>query len=118
MNSPPYFCAATKTLWDLANASIKVQAAFKAHPLDEVSEPLLPPEPCMPPPCNASSKLAALPEAVDVSVAYQAARPVAARDVYVDDFFSLAQGNSKRRRQVKRPLFEALDSVFQLLLMS
>jgi hypothetical protein len=40
-------------------------------------------------------------------------RPVAAHDVYVDDFLSLVQGVKRRRLQVKRSLLHALDSVFR-----
>jgi hypothetical protein len=116
VNSPPYFCAATETMCDLANTSIKARNTFKVHPLDDVSETPVPPEPPMPRSCAAPSKLIALPEAVGVPVADQATRLVASHDVYVDDFISIAKGNSKRRREVKRSLFEALDSVFRPLL--
>jgi hypothetical protein len=37
VHSPPYFFAATERICDLANTSINTRAAFKAHPLDEVS---------------------------------------------------------------------------------
>jgi hypothetical protein len=53
---------------------------------------------------------------VGVPVSYQATRPVASHDVYMEDFISMAQGNFKRRLHVKRSLFEALDSVFRSLL--
>jgi hypothetical protein len=77
VNSPSYFCAATETIYDLANTSIKTRTAFKAHWLDEVLERPVPPEPAMSPPCRAPSKLAALPEAVGVPVSEQATHPVA-----------------------------------------
>jgi hypothetical protein len=116
VNSPRYFCAATEIICDLANTSIKARNTFKVHPLDDVSETPVPPEHPMPRLCAATSKLMALTESVGVSVADQATRPVASHDVYVDDFISMAQGNSKRRRQVKRSMFEALDSIFRPLL--
>jgi hypothetical protein len=116
VNSTPYFCAATEIICDLANTIIKAHNTFKVHPLDDVSETPVPPQSPMPRSCAAPSKLMALPEAVRVPVADQATRPVASHDVYVDNFISMAQGYSKRRRQVKRSLFEALDSVFRPLL--
>jgi hypothetical protein len=72
----------------------------------------------MPSSCSAHSKLAALSEAADVPVADQATHHVDAHDVYVDDFVSIAQGISKRGRQVKRSLFEALGSIFRSLLIT
>jgi hypothetical protein len=111
VNSPPYLFAATENMCDLANTRIKASNTFKVRPLDDVLETLVPPEPPMPRSCDAPSKLVALPEAVGVPVADQATRPVASHDVHVDDFISMAQGNSKRRQQVNRSFFEALVSV-------
>jgi hypothetical protein len=116
VNSLPYFCAATETICDLANTIIKAHITFKVHPLDDVSETPMPPETSMPRSRAAPSKLTALPEAVGVPLANQATHPVASHDIYVDDYISMAQANSKRWRQVKRSLFEALDSVFRPLL--
>jgi hypothetical protein len=116
VNSPLYFCADTETICDLANTSIKARNTFKGHPLDETSEIPVPPEPLTPIPCHAPSKLAALPKAGGVPVANQSTHLVTVHDAYVDEFVFMAQGNSRRWRQVKRSLFEALASVFRSLL--
>jgi hypothetical protein len=115
-NSLPYFRVATATICDLADTIIKTRNTFKVHPLDDVSETSLSPDPPMPRSCAAKSKLMALHEAVGLPLADQATRPVSSHDVYVDNFISMAQRNSKRRRQVKHSLFEALDSMFRPLL--
>jgi hypothetical protein len=67
VNSPPYFFSATETICDLANTSINTRTIFKAHPLDEVSKTPAPPDPSMPPPCSAPSKLAALLDSAGTS---------------------------------------------------
>jgi hypothetical protein len=54
----------------------------------------------------------ALHAVTNVTVADQSQCLVATHDVYVDDFVSMAQYNSKRRHQVKRSLYKSLDSVF------
>jgi hypothetical protein len=41
--------------------------------------------------------------------------PLAVHDVYVDDFISLAQGNTKRRGTVRRQLLHTIDQVFRPL---
>jgi hypothetical protein len=51
VSSPPYFCAATETVADLANATARTSHEPSPHRLDEVSEPAVPDSP--PPPTSA-----------------------------------------------------------------
>jgi hypothetical protein len=114
VNSPPYFTAATETITDLANAALANDTKFPPHRLDSISES--DPDSVVdyqdPPPCPSNTPLAATEVPGDRVHAY-AQKPVAAHDVYVDDFLSVVQGGKRRRLHVKRSLLHALDSVFR-----
>jgi hypothetical protein len=113
VNSPPYFTAATETITDLANAALATDTKFQQHRLGATSETMpvsaagqdLPISPSLSP-----TVVTAVPED---RVQQYSRRPVAAHDVYVDDFLSLVQGGKRRRLQVKRSFLHALDSVFR-----
>jgi hypothetical protein len=115
VNSPPYFTAATETIADLANAALATDAKFQQHRLDATSETMpvsaagqdLPLSPILSP-----TVATAMPED---RVQHYSWRPVAAHDVYVDNFLSLVQGGKRRQLQVKRSLLHALDSVIRAL---
>lgn len=91
--SPPWFCAATETVADLANETMRLGTEMPAHRLDAVSEtppPSLPaaaadghpdrqPRPTMP-------TLRSFPRP-------RCHCPLNCWDVCVDDFIGLAQGN-------------------------
>jgi hypothetical protein len=75
----------------------------------------IPPEVAPPPKVTPTSYYAALSEADNVPVADQAQYPVSTHDMYIDDFVWMVLRNSKWWHQVKRSLFEVLDSVFKSL---
>jgi hypothetical protein len=112
INSTPYFTAATETIADLANSSLSCKTKFPPHRLEGISETdptsvayyVDSPSPVAP---------SVATEVPEDRVHSYAQRPIAAHDLYVDDFLSLVQGGPKRRLQVKRSLLHALDSVFR-----
>jgi hypothetical protein len=109
VESPPYFTALTETACDLANNELRAREKRPrntAHRLEAVA--------ATPP-----------PGAVEAEEKGEAARftrrgsrkgspPVAAVDVYVDDFLLMAQ-TDHQRRQVLRSTLGAIDSVFRPL---
>ena len=105
--SPPYFCAATETVADLANMELQqptgIASARKTpHRLDVLSE------------CSGGETHAVNPK-VPESSNTPLKRPIRYWDIYVDDFCGLVQGNPWVRRAVKRILLTALDRVFRPL---
>jgi hypothetical protein len=114
VNSPPYFSAATKTIADLANAALANDTKFPTHRLDAIPEtdPVAVADYQVPPPPQSRTPPVATTVPEDRVHEYNQ-RPVAAHDVYVDDFLSLVKGGKRYRLQVKRSLIHALDSVFR-----
>eukprot|EP00536_Pseudo-nitzschia_multiseries_P019441 jgi/Psemu1/60753/gm1.60753_g len=105
-SSPPNFCACTKTIANLANASLATglaQARRHPHRLDRLSEAPVPPED---PPVE-SPLVKLLTDSTTPNK-----RPIRYWDVYVDDFCGLAQVNWCTRQAIKRALFQSLDKVF------
>jgi hypothetical protein len=132
--SPPYFCAATETVADLANAAYADHAPYPFHRLEAVAEspipsgapppipdtgppvtgivagtPPVPPTPIPPP------SAVPFPRRYRPLGRHHARTPVAYTDVYVDDFITVVQGNASRRRDVKRKFLHSLDRVFRPL---
>jgi hypothetical protein len=100
IESPPYFTAATETICDLANSSLSTSRPLvEPHRLESVAAIGSPP---VRPPRVLSAPI----------VAPVARRPVAAVDVYVDDFLLLAQTRLNQTR-VMRATLTAMDSVFR-----
>jgi hypothetical protein len=114
VNSPPYFTAATETIMDLANAYLVTDNKFPTHRLDAISEtdPVSVVDYQDPPPPPSRTPPVATTVPKDRVHQYNQ-RPVAAHDVYVDDFLSLAQGGKRRRLKVKRSLLRALNYVLR-----
>ena len=114
--SPPYFCAATETVADIANNNIKKWRNPPPHRLDLVADS--PPSADNLPPLVPSRDL---PPALDTPIdrdpalAVKNRRILAEVDVFVDDFLGVAQGNLKRLRRVRRILLHAIDTVFRPL---
>jgi hypothetical protein len=96
VESPPYFCAVTETITDLANEALR-----------------------------GTGELSRAPHRLDAAAGEQDAiladsRPadkggVRQFDVYVDDFIGAAQGDRSQLQAVRRTLFEAVDRVFRPL---
>ena len=102
VESPPAFCAVTETAADLANAAIRDGARPAPHRHDDLAD--------TPTPDYAPSPATARPAPRNRRTAR---RPLAAFDVYVDDFIGAVQGGKRRRRRIRRILFHAIDSVLR-----
>jgi hypothetical protein len=112
VQSPPYLCAITETVADLANARLSAgDWATKAHHLDAAAD-TRPPALEGPPP-NSRGSASMPPPVVRSRGPLQA--PVNSVDVYMDDFIQMAQGSKKDRAAIRRTLFECLDSVLRPL---
>ena len=113
VSSPPYFCAATETVADLANATAATAHDPSPHRLDAVSETAVPYR--APTPTEVSSDVAVPLPPPGGDCRHRRRQPLSHNDVYVDDFLSAVQGNPKRRQRHKRILLHALDEVFRPL---
>jgi hypothetical protein len=113
VESPPYFCTATETVANLANA-VSTQRNLPPHPLEHLAD--IPPPPIELPHTSSSTHLLGhrpLPEPVAHSSLAPLRAPVLYHDIYVDDYMSLAQGTPRRRTQHWRALLHSLDDIFR-----
>jgi hypothetical protein len=116
VESPPYFTALTETVCDLANRSIndsQPDAARRhqrraAHRLERLADTA--PEA----PHNTTSASTAPAVPTSSTLAGRTRAPVAAVDVYVDDFLLMAQTHAHRQK-VMRATLHAIDEVFRPL---
>ncbi|GKZ00083.1 hypothetical protein MPSEU_000961700 [Mayamaea pseudoterrestris] len=132
IHSPPYFCAVTETICDLANQAFQCGAKsppphrleLQAQTLPATTTPTplpgsVPAHGSVPPvvtvedtPINDPS-VAPLPAPRQRSDILQ--RPVAYNDLYVDDLIALAQGNPDRLLRLQRVLLHTFDQVLRPL---
>jgi hypothetical protein len=112
VESPPYFCTATGTVADLANA-VPTQRNLPLHPLEHLVD--TPPPPIELPNTSSNHLIGhwPLPEPVTHSSLAPFWAPVLFHDIYVDDYMSLAQGTPRRRTQHWRTLLHSLDEIFR-----
>jgi len=99
-HSPPYFCAFTESIADVANLHLRTGLPLPPHPLEATSQdhdvprhPFFTPNIVHPPTPSTSSL------------------PLTVADVYIDDFIGLAQGPTSKR--TLRAILHAIDSVFR-----
>jgi hypothetical protein len=111
VESPPYFCAASETIADLANANIHKR--FLPHRLDALADTPPPSQLLLEPyPINLMPSTPQ-PTGAPREPASEA-RPrkkLAYVDVYMDDFLGLCQGDRRERTRVRRALLYAIDQV-------
>jgi hypothetical protein len=112
--SPKIFTAATETVADMTNASLKSGDRFPAHHLDTISE-TPPPPATLPPKSTSSLETPSLPPRSRRSDAPHYGPPLSLWDVYVNDFLGLVQGGRRTRLHVKRALLHSLDRVMRPL---
>jgi hypothetical protein len=103
VESPPYFCAATKTIADLVNSRLS-RTQVPRHRLEHEalrfdSALSVPAHPVAPAPFRPSQRMRTT--------------PVGSVDVFVDDFLGLAQGTADRPRHITRVLLHTIDEVLQ-----
>jgi hypothetical protein len=96
-NSPPYFCAFTESIADIANASIQCQTAWPPHPLEGPSQ-------------NHSVPKQDFEAQVLHPPSPPLRNPVAMVDIYVDDFIGIAQ--RPHLHTTLRVTLHAIDSIF------
>jgi hypothetical protein len=96
-HSPPYFCAFTETVTDVANASLQ-HPSLPHHPLEQTLQLQAVPR-----------ESTFTPEALQ-PVGQSSLPPLATIDVYLDDFMALAQ--PPRHTNTMRSLLHAVDSIF------
>jgi hypothetical protein len=108
------FTAATETVAEMTNMSLKSGERFPAHHLEVISETPPPPAPLLPKstPSLEPTSLPTLPLRPD---APNYGPPLALWDVYVHDFLVLVQGGRRTRLRVKRALLHSLDQVMRPL---
>ena len=104
VESPPFFCAVTETVADLANSRLSrnqvpyhrlENEAIRTAPVTKVPTLITPP----PVPFRPSQRMRTT--------------PVGSIDVFVDDFLGLAQGTADCRRHITRTLLHTIDEVLQ-----
>ena len=117
--SPPYFCAATETITDLANHYGRTAWSPPLHPLEHEAA-------CAPPPPDdgREERLVTAPNAGTPRriSGLPARRPLQQRlprdpafhvDVFVDDEIAVAQGPAPRLNRLRRQLLHINDQVFR-----
>lgn len=111
--SPPYFCAATETVADVANTRLQDPTYTPAeHKLDEMASSIQVDEPAPAQPLHSPSAVP-LPRVSDPSLHCGDSQPLQYVDIFVDDFISAAQRPFLNR--VRRTLMHAIDDVFRPL---
>jgi hypothetical protein len=109
VESPPYFTTLTETACDLANNELRARekrTRNTAHRLEAVA--------ATPPPDAVEEEVKSEATRFTRQGSHKGRPPVAAVDVYVDDFLLIAQTEHQRRR-VMRSTLGAIDSVFRPL---
>jgi hypothetical protein len=112
--SPPYFCAATETVTDVANQRARNNWRPPPHRLDEASDSLPTAEyPNLNSPTCHSATATALPDTIPNRDFRK--RVLSRFDVFVDDFIGMGQGNRQQLTNLRRILLHTLDEVFRPL---
>ena len=112
-DSAPYFCAATETVADLANARLNWDPPL--HRLDTFAD--MPPDPqgpaAVPAYRSPAPFLASTPEPPPRRQRRRRRRrkPLAPFDVHMDDYLGSVQGFRKRRQRLRRVLRHSLEEV-------
>jgi hypothetical protein len=111
VSSPPYFCAHTETVADITNERIMQGARPPPHRLDSIADTA--PTPDATP--TRAGNIHSMPAPPPVIKQLSGRRPLGRFEVYIDDFCGVVQGGARRRRRVRRILFDTLDRVFRPL---
>ena len=108
VESPPYFTACTETACDLANSALhsRPRVRSSAHRLEAVA--------ATPPPDAVMAQRGGEATTRTRSASKGRGPPLAAVDVYVDDFLLMAQ-TARQRQAVLRAALHSIDNVFRPL---
>ena len=110
VESPPFFTVLTETACDIANATLSRMGTgprAREHRLEKIA--------ATPPPDSDVAHFPTSPQRPITTASRSGRRPVAAVDVYVDDFLLMAQTRAHQRK-VMRTTLEAIDAVFRPLM--
>jgi hypothetical protein len=103
--SPPYFCALTETVADVANERLRSGHRPTPHRLDALADT---------PTSNQTPSPAVPSIPLNPSISHTR-QPISSVDVFVDDFIALAQGSPQRLQWVRRVLMDTIDDVLRPL---
>ena len=111
VESPPWFCVATETGADITNTWLQDGHTSGPHRLDALADT----EPDLQnleiPYAAHKVRPLAIPPPPEPPLGPRK-KPLAYVNVYVDDYLALAQGSKRKLAQVRRTLFEAVDTIF------
>jgi hypothetical protein len=110
VESPPYFTALTETACDLANDALRSRSTTRPHSAEHILEAVA----ATPPPDTSSEDKGEASYSTHWREHHQGRPPVAAVDVYVDDFLLLAQTHPQTQR-VLRATLHSIDKVLRPL---
>ncbi len=116
--SPPYFCAVTETITDLANHTLRRRQKSPPHRLTYIADH---PNNYTPIPTSSTSAVQHHPTPTPVPLHRKALslslirRPLAYIDIYMDDFIALSQGHPAMQHHVRNTLFNSIDLILQPL---
>jgi hypothetical protein len=116
--SPPYFCAATETVTDVANRQLANHWRHPPHRLEAVAHTPPEPEPTADKPSGTTSPtIHPSPTAVSSWPTNRCTwkRPIKKVDIVVDDFVAVGQGDAGTLSPIRHTLFHTLDEVFRPL---
>jgi hypothetical protein len=112
--SPPYFCAATETVTDIANQRALNNWKPPPHRLDETADSA--PDDEQPLESSTSGRAATATDVPDAIPNRDFKKRLLSRfDVFVDDFIGMGQGTRKQLTNLRRILLHTLDEVFRPL---
>jgi hypothetical protein len=110
--SPPAFCTVTETIADLTNAQLHRRRHWPPHRLDALADSPSQDSIFLPDPTTDSlSTTTSLP--TTNPLLQRSRRPLAAVDVFVDDFIAMSQPSTQAR--TRRTLMHTIDQVFRPL---
>jgi hypothetical protein len=109
--SPPYFCAVTETIADVANLRLLKRHTTRPHRLEALADS--PSQDAMATPLTLP-----LPLPKPNPLLRHHSRMLATIDVFVDDFIAAAQGDRSRLSHIRRVLMHSIDNVFRPLVAS
>ena len=110
--SPPAFCTVTETIADLTNFQLHRRRHWPPHRLDALADSPSQDAVSLPEPTPASATTAtSLPPPNPLLPRLR--RPLAAVDVFVDDFIAMSQPSTQSR--TRRTLMHTIDQVFRPL---
>lgn len=114
VESPPYFCMATETIADYANARLQLGASVAKHRLGDLADSSSgSPDSLASSSTDPRTRKLAATTAIPKHPPGPRRKPVKYVDVYVDDFIGLAQGPLTTCSKVRDHLLTAIDQVFR-----